>query len=130
MSRYRLHDDGYPTFKKIMQGRKWVGRVCKSVDPAGYLGIIGKTTVRAPTEKAAFEAVVAKHLGYNDVSELNEINREVKAVNRVRKAQAREVVDEMIRGNFEPLDRLLGGSRPIESATEVVRQATREFFKK
>jgi hypothetical protein len=108
MTRYRLKDDGYPTFKKIMEGRKWVGRVCKSVNPPGYLGIIDQTAVRAVTEKAAFEAVVAQHLGYNDVGELKEINREVRAVSRARKAQARQVVDEMIRGNFEPLDRLMG----------------------
>ena len=111
MSRYRLHDDGYPTFKKIMSGRKQVGRVCKSVNPAGYLGIIGRTSVRAATEKEAFEAAVAKHLGFVDVEDLRDSNREVRAINRAKKANARAVVDEMIRGNFEPLDRLMGFSK-------------------
>jgi hypothetical protein len=55
---YKLRDDGYPTFKKIMNGRKWVGRVSQT--GSGFVAKIGDHIVEAETEKAAFREVVAK----------------------------------------------------------------------
>jgi hypothetical protein len=55
---YKLRDDGYPTFKKIMNGRKWVGRVSQTT--GGFLAKIGNYEVEALTEIAALREVVAK----------------------------------------------------------------------
>ncbi len=55
---YKLRDDGYPTFKKIMNGRKWVGRVSQTT--SGFLAKIGDYEAEALTEIAAFREVVAK----------------------------------------------------------------------
>jgi hypothetical protein len=55
---YKLRDDGYANFKKIMNGRKWVGRV--STTASGFVGKIGKYEAEALTEKAALRDVVAK----------------------------------------------------------------------
>jgi len=55
---YKLRDDGYPTFKKIMNGRKWAGRVIQT--PGGFLAKIGDHEAEAPTEIAALREVVAK----------------------------------------------------------------------
>jgi hypothetical protein len=106
MTAYRLVDDGYPTFKKIMRGRKWIGRVCKTKE--GFLGIIGKTEFKGKTEQETFSEVVAKHCGYDSATDMASMNREVRAINRVQRKQAQHIVGEMMSGNFEPLDRLLG----------------------
>ena len=58
---YKLRDDGYASFKKIMNGRKWVGRVSQTA--GGFLGKIGSCEAEAPTETAALRAVVAKGRG-------------------------------------------------------------------
>jgi hypothetical protein len=55
---YKLRDDGYPTFKKIMNGRKWVGRVSQTTN--GFLAKIGAYEAEALTEIAALREVVAK----------------------------------------------------------------------
>ena len=55
---YKLRDDGYPTFKKIMNGRKWVGRVSQTA--GGFLAKIGNYEVEALTEIVALREVVAK----------------------------------------------------------------------
>jgi hypothetical protein len=55
---YKLRDDGYPTFKKIMNGRKWVGRVSQTT--SGFLARIGDYEAEALTEIAALREVVAK----------------------------------------------------------------------
>ncbi len=55
---YKLRDDGYANFKKIMNGRKWVGRVSKTA--SGFLGKIGNYEAEAVTEMAALREVVAK----------------------------------------------------------------------
>jgi uncharacterized protein YdbL (DUF1318 family) len=106
MTTYRLKDDGYPTFKKITSGRKQVGRVCKTKD--GYLGIIGKTEYKGSTERETFDGVVAKHCGFDSAADMSNMNREIRAINRVQRAKFKHVADEMLSGNFEPLDRLMG----------------------
>lgn len=55
---YKLRDDGYPTFKKIINGRKWVGRVSQTA--SGFLARIGDHEAEALTEIAALREVVAK----------------------------------------------------------------------
>lgn len=103
---YRLVDDGYPTFKKIMSGRKWIGRVCKTA--TGFLGIIGKTEYKGLTERETFNEVVAKHCGHRDSTAMAASSREVRAANSARLSRAKYVHDEMLRGNFKPLDEMLG----------------------
>ena len=104
-NRYALKDDGYPTFKKIVSGRKWVGRVC-STKLGHYLGIIGNTTFKGATEEAAFRGVVAKHLGFDSSRDLAEHNANVRATNNRNRAIAQHAVDEIANGNFKPLDLL------------------------
>jgi hypothetical protein len=58
---YKLRDDGYANFKKIMDGRKWAGRVTKTA--GGFLGKIGKYEAEALTEAAALREVAAKVRG-------------------------------------------------------------------
>lgn len=106
MSNYRLIDDGYPTFKKIIHNRKWVGRVAKV--KTGYMGIIGKTEFTAATEREAFAEVVARHLGYDCAAALDRKNRQVRAHNREARTAGRHAADEALRGNFDPLFRAMG----------------------
>lgn len=91
MSSFKLRDVGVPTMKKIMQGKNWVGRVVRHAD-GGFLGVIQskKLFVRAPTEVAAFEEVVAQSLGYATAADLKAHNARVRADNRVRTAVARD----------------------------------------
>jgi hypothetical protein len=58
---FKLRDDGYPSFKKIVNGRKWVGRVSQT--DGGFLAKIGNHQAEALTEIAALHAVVAKIQG-------------------------------------------------------------------
>ncbi len=58
---YKLRDDGYASFKKIINGRKWVGRVCQTAN--GFLAKIGNHEAEALTEIAAFQEVLAKVKG-------------------------------------------------------------------
>jgi hypothetical protein len=55
---YKLREDGYATFKKIMNGRKWVGRVSQTA--GGFLAKIGDHEAEALTEIAALREVAAK----------------------------------------------------------------------
>jgi hypothetical protein len=55
---YKLRDDGYANFKKIMNGRKWVGRVSQTA--GGFLAKIGNYEAESLTEMAALREVVAK----------------------------------------------------------------------
>lgn len=108
---YRLVDEGYPTYKKIVSGRKWIGRVCKL--KGAYLGIINqkggsKLEFLAKTEDEAFREVVARHLGYPNHAAMATNNSVVRAVNKQHRREAQYVASEMIRGNFEPLDKLMG----------------------
>ena len=106
MASYRIVDIG-ASFKKIVIGRKWIGRVVKHHTEQRYLGIIGKTTISAPTEREAFEEIVARHCGFASAAMLRANNAEIRQRNRQEKADARYVVGEIMNGNFKPfLDRL------------------------
>jgi hypothetical protein len=63
---YKLRDDGYPTFKKIINGTKWVGRVSQTA--GGFLAKIGDCKAEALTEIAALREVAAK-VGQEPVEE-------------------------------------------------------------
>ncbi len=58
---YKLRDDGYANFKKIINGRKWVGRVSQTAN--GFFAKIGNHEADALTEIAALQEVVAKVKG-------------------------------------------------------------------
>jgi len=58
---YKLRDDGYANFKKIINGRKWVGRVSQTAN--GFFAKIGNHEADALTEIAALQGVVAKVKG-------------------------------------------------------------------
>jgi hypothetical protein len=103
----RLVDQGFP-YKTILNGRRIAGRVVKHASEPCYVGIIGRLTVKAPSEREAFEEVVAQHLGFASAAELFIHNARVRAKNRAQKRHARYVVGEMLRGNFAPLDDVLG----------------------
>jgi hypothetical protein len=109
-----LVDDGY-RFKKIMDGRKWVGRVTRHASEPVYLGTIGKLTVRAATEREAFEEVVAQHWGYANAAELKRRNSAIRARNSVRRAESRAIANQMVRGDFDQflnlMDRVLKSER-------------------
>lgn len=105
--RYTLKNDGYDTFKKIIVGRKWVGRVWKNAE-GQYVGKIGATERTGLTERAAFDSVVAADLGFDSVEALDERNRAVRAANRQRGNEVRAIADRMIRGDWDALDQLLG----------------------
>ena len=105
--RFTLKDDGYPTFKKIMRGRHWVGRVCKHAN-GGYLGVIGKLFVRGATEMEAFNEVCAQSLDYyGSVNEPKVHNPIVSRVNHERRAEPPAVAQELFRGSFKPFDQRL-----------------------
>lgn len=106
----RLVDQGF-VYKTILDGRKIAGRVvkCENVEGAPrYLGVIGRLSVAAATERDAFEEVVAQHLGFENAAALHIHNARIRAKTRAQKKHARFVVGEMLRGNFEPLDAVLG----------------------
>ena len=103
MHRYRLFDAGYPTFKKIVTGRKWIGRVCKT--QTGYFGIIGKTEYRGTAEDETFREVVARHCGFPSHAAMTKSNSAVRAVNKQYRAEVKQIADDMIRGDFSAIDR-------------------------
>jgi hypothetical protein len=105
MSSYRLVDHGYP-FKKIMHGRKWVGRVYRHAD-GSWRGMINKTELASGSSpREAFEQAVAKHLGYGDVSELNERNRQVRRTNAARRQEVQQAMRDFLGGKTNALDAL------------------------
>ena len=106
MTTYRLHDDGFP-YKKIVTGRKWIGRVCKCADGT-YLGIIGKDMVKeCRSEREAFDRVVAMHCGYSSPEHMDESNERMRAARRASKERANQVFNAMMRGDYEPFADML-----------------------
>ena len=111
MSTYRLQPrDGSATFQKITTGKKWVGRVGRCED-GRFFGKIGKTFIYAGSAGAAFDEVVAQHLGYASADELRSRNATVRAKNHQRRAVARYAGNEMLAGNFQPFFDLLTNDR-------------------
>ncbi len=106
MTIYRLVDHGYP-FKKIMRGREWVGRVCRHAE-GGFLGIIGKDSLRAPSEVEAFEEIVARAMGFSCAAALRAKNARVRGAKRMIARAADAAMDEYYAtGNIEPAANML-----------------------
>lgn len=117
MSTFTMRErEGSETFHRIYNKRKTVGRVCQHAD-GGWLGIIGKTTVRRSTPRQAFDDVVAIHLGYPSGAALREKNRRVAQVRRAVNQAGDAALAEMQRGNFAPVEKML--SHPV-TATALV----------
>jgi hypothetical protein len=115
MARLTLRDDGY-AFKKIMQGRKWIGRVCKMGDGSGYLGIIGQHEYKARSEREAFEEVGARYLGKASAAALHSENKTRRQVRRVMRQAGDHVATEMLRGNYKPFDKVMKQPAPVAEA--------------
>ena len=61
--RLTLKDEGYP-YKKVMQGRKWIGRVYKTADELWACDIYRRRVFTgASTALQAFQEGGAKHMG-------------------------------------------------------------------
>jgi len=106
MSTFKMINDGYPSMKKIVQGRKWVGRVVPHAE-GGFLGKICQDFFRATTEVEAFEGVVAKALGFSSAQALKDQNQVVRQQKQVVRQTAKAAVNAFYQGNSEPLLDLL-----------------------
>lgn len=85
-----LKDDGY-SFKKIMHGKKWVGRVVKTADGRYYARIGKHVEAYANDELSAFRAAGSKALGFENVEHLrahNSAMRQQRKASRIRAANA------------------------------------------
>jgi hypothetical protein len=105
----RLHlvDHGYK-FKKIMSGRKWIGRVTRHAD-GSFLGIIGAISVKCATELSAFNEAGARFFGYACASDLRKANAAERLKRSELKREADRVVSDLMRGDFEDaVNRILG----------------------
>lgn len=109
-AKYKLKDHGYPTFKKIMLNKNWIGRVAKHSKEPGYIGVIGTHYSRALTEQEAFDIVTAKHAAYTAAKKAADPSHNVMVVVKKRGSRkyAKYAVAEMIQGNFEPVGVILG----------------------
>lgn len=112
--RITLKDDGF-TYKKIMHGRKWIGRVVRTAD-GRYFGRIGKTEAYGATELQAFQEVGARYFGRSSAADLAEANAQVRQDRRDQQVRILPAKQALQRGDFksffEELDRL-GGLRKI-----------------
>jgi uncharacterized protein with ACT and thioredoxin-like domain len=111
---YRLVDHGYP-FKKIMNGKHWVGRVYRHADTGRYHGKInakvgGGFEVEAATEAAAFNEVVSRVFGFTSAAEMDAHNAAVRAKNRGHRAEVKDLANRLMGGDFTVLDRLFDKS--------------------
>lgn len=88
-------------YSKIVQGRKWVGRVYPKSD--GTFGaVLGKGEhVTGSTRVEAFELVVAKFCGFDSANALKSHNSSVRSANRVKRAAARAMADQFLNGSLE-----------------------------
>jgi hypothetical protein len=99
--RLMLRDNGF-SYKSIMNGRHTVGRVVKCAD-GRYLAIIDRIKVYHDDEAQAFHEAAAQHFGFASHAELEGKKRVQRVAQRARKAHARRIADEYLRGNPEPL---------------------------
>jgi hypothetical protein len=105
--RYTLrHPEGTCTFCKIVHGRRWIGRVTQHADGT-WIGVIGKLMVTGhATREAAFDDVVAKHLGYPTADALRAHNARARQGRRLVNQMADALAADVLSGNFSRLDRL------------------------
>lgn len=116
MSKFTLlNPEGNIPYSKIVQGKKWVGRVYPKAD--GTYGAVlngNPLHVTADTRLAAFELIVARHFGFNSVEDLRDNNRAVRAANRMRNAHAKALVNQFFNATTYAekqavLDEVFGG---------------------
>jgi hypothetical protein len=107
--RFTLRDLGYP-YKSICQGRKQVGRVWKNTEGT-FTGKIGQDERTGATSEEAFRNVAATALGYDSVEALRSHNAQVRHANKQRRNDTRRIIDNVLRGDFDALDQLLGVKR-------------------
>jgi len=94
--RLTLKDEGYP-YKKVMQGRKWIGRVYKTADGLWACDIYRRRVFTgASTALQAFQEGAAKHMGFEDCSTLQDHNRIMNRRNREQKAMGRALAQDML----------------------------------
>lgn len=137
MTTYRLKDEGYSAFKKIMRGRDWVGRVCKHAEGGYYARIDlrakggGMFEALGPTEVGAFEEAAARAMGYPSAAVLRARNSQVRArkraYNAVADAVGRELFAGDVRHQMDVIDRV--GATP-EGFKLLLDAATRQFRRK
>lgn len=98
--------EGTCTFYKITAGRKWVGRVCQH-ENGTWLGVMGKLmeTGHASPE-SAFDAVVARHLGYSSADALRAHNARVRHGRRLVNQVGDVLAQDLMRGDYSRVDRL------------------------
>jgi hypothetical protein len=134
-----LKDDGYPNFKKIIHKRKWIGRVCRMPDGT-YLGIIGRTEVRAASEREAFDEtaklsrvtvyVMTGRIAADDVEAVKAINSEVRDLmdamqDGIRRLDVKAIRDAADRakeiGSMLPADAQVRAQMAIDTARQVAK---------
>ena len=96
--RLRLVDHGY-SFKKIVSGKKWIGRVYFNNNDSLFYGKIGDHVVSAKTEIGAFNEVTARAFGFSSAGELDARNARVRANNRIARARANKLVNDLLFGD-------------------------------
>lgn len=98
--------EGTCTFRKITTGRRWIGRVTRHEDGT-WIGVIGKLTVTGhATSDAAFDAVVAKHLGYDSADTLRASNARIRNGRRMLNKVGDVLADDIVRGDFSRVDKM------------------------
>lgn len=109
MSGYRLKDDGFAGFKKILRGREWVGRVVRHAE-GGYVGVIGTDSARGATEREAFEEAAARAMGYKSAAVVRAHNSRVRArkraYNSVADAIGRRLINSDVKSQLDIIDRV------------------------
>jgi hypothetical protein len=113
MTTYRLLSrDGTVSYRKIVTGRKWVGRVYHSRTDNLFHGKIGTLEATGASEVEAFDEVVARRFGHADAASLRAANARVRANNKAVRAKARAFADEYLnakdlKGRFDALDKMI-----------------------
>src|SRR5688572_16261202 len=127
---YTLKDVGFSTYKHILLRRKQVGRVAKHTD-GGYVGVIGKDSVRAPTELEAFHAIVARDRGFSSAAAMDARDAQARRTKRVYN-QAADIVGRAYVGSdlgtqMKILDRAFASPATTDL---LLHGVTRQLFRK
>lgn len=100
--RLTLKDVGYPHMQKIMQGRKWVGRVvrCDGEKAGQFYGRIGKNEAYGSSFEDAFRKVGSLAMGYSSPEALSQHNAAVRDTQRAQQERIRPAKEALQRGDF------------------------------
>lgn len=99
--RLTLKDDGFP-YLKVMEGRKWIGRVFKNANGT-WDCIINKQFYfrNAPTANAAFKEGGARFMGHASAEALSRHNANVATKNKAARQRVRGIAAGMMSPNRE-----------------------------